>query len=102
MWDEPITTNEKIFSDETYKCPLYVPIGTKDKYDNTVPWYRFNNIVEKELSDVKVNVAGGGDSVSVYNLQGVLIFDGLIENVRLTPGIYVVRSADGVNKIVIK
>jgi uncharacterized protein YjdB len=51
------------------------------------------------VDDVKVDVGG---SVRVYNLQGVLIYDGSLEDARLKPGFYVVRSADGVRKIVIK
>jgi hypothetical protein len=52
MWNEPITTTENVFSDATYNCPLYVPVGTRDKYDNTVPWYRFSQIIEKDMSGV--------------------------------------------------
>jgi uncharacterized protein YjdB len=51
------------------------------------------------VDDVKVD---GGGSVRVYNLQGVLIYDGSLEDARLKPDFYVVRSADGVRKIVIK
>jgi hypothetical protein len=49
---EPITCEKEIFSDEIfYTAVLYVPIGSKEKYCNSIPWYKFNNIVEKEMDD---------------------------------------------------
>jgi hypothetical protein len=49
---EPITCKSLTFDDEIfYSAVLYVPIGSKEKYCNSIPWYKFNNIVEKEMDD---------------------------------------------------
>ena len=34
----------------TYEFPLYVPVGTKEKYESTPGWNKFKNIVEMEAS----------------------------------------------------
>lgn len=116
MWNDPIIANENIFSDATYNGQLYVPIGTKDKYNNTVPWYRFNNIVEKDVSSIEsisdetevVSVIDGTIYISsikpvrIYNLDGTTIYIGYGAcNVNVGKGIYIVRIGNTVQKVIV-
>ena len=48
---EPFSIDRNTFSNETYKKPLYVPYGTKTKYEATNGWKNFKNIVESENSN---------------------------------------------------
>lgn len=41
----------EVFDEETFKeCTLYVPIGTKEKYESADPWRNFLRIVEIDFS----------------------------------------------------
>jgi hypothetical protein len=100
-----------VFSESTYSCPLYVPIGTHDKYDNTVPWYRFSQIIEKDMSgiddlaaddaadvtivDGAVCVVGNESKcVSVYTVDGKLLKRSTVnpgDRLPLAPGLSIVK-----------
>jgi hypothetical protein len=51
---------------------LYVPIGTKAKYEATPAWNLFQNIVEKDLTSIKETVQQTLDTAVpvIYNLSG--------------------------------
>jgi hypothetical protein len=110
-WEEPVSATESVFSESTYNCPLYVPIGTHDKYDNTVPWYRFSQIIEKDMSgiddlaaddaadvtivDGAVCVVGNESKcVSVYTVDGKLLKRSIVtpgDRLPLAPGLSIVK-----------
>jgi hypothetical protein len=117
MWDEPITASENIFSDATYNCPLYVPVGTRDKYDNAVPWYRFSQIIEKDMNGVddisisqetEVSVVDGAICVSgdepvrIVAMNGVTIYSGRGGcSVNVAKGIYIVIVGGKSHKVAV-
>ena len=51
---------------------LYVPVGTKAKYEATPAWNLFQNIVEKDLTSIKETVQQTLDTAVpvIYNLSG--------------------------------
>ena len=71
--EEPFKLSGIIFSDDTYtNATLYVPAGTKEKYEATEGWKNFANIVE--LDDVGIDAVDAQPASSadapVYNLNG--------------------------------
>ncbi len=54
------------FTDAT----LYVPFGTKAKYQATDGWKYFKSIIEKPVSGIKGEVIGDNKSAKVYDLYG--------------------------------
>jgi hypothetical protein len=121
MWTEPlpVITDEWVFSSEIYEnCPLYVPIGTKEKYANTATWCKFENIYERNVSGVheisnesgaRVSVDDGaicvdGDAeVSIVAMNGATVYSGYGENrINVAPGVYVVIVGDAATKVAVK
>ena len=77
---------------------LYVPSGTKAKYEATKGWWAFKNIAEDDL--LKINddqfVNTGNEIVNVYNLN-----DHHITSPQR--GVNIVRMKDGtVRKVLVK
>ena len=67
--DEPFTI-EFVFPGIKVNVTLYVPIGTKSKYEVTEGWKEFKNIVEMDLSGIAtVHTEKNGYGV-VYKLSG--------------------------------
>jgi hypothetical protein len=118
LWDEPIIADENIFSDDTYYCPLYVPIGTLEKYDNTVPWYRFSNKIERNFTGVDspivdaettYSISGNtlyivGDApVRVVAINGSVVYSGRGNcDVDLNKGLYVVVIGGKASKVAVR
>ena len=75
LLENPIPINSNVFSDETFQtCTLYVPRGTKEKYQNTEVWKSFSVINEfdpSEIENKEVNVilssAGYATFYNAYN-----------------------------------
>jgi hypothetical protein len=118
LWDEPVSTYENIFSDDTYNCPLYVPIGTLEKYDNTVPWYRFSKKIEKDFTGVDspivdaettYSISGNtlhivGDApVRVVAINGSVVYSGSGNcDIDLNKGLYVVVIGGKASKVAVR
>ena len=88
-----------VFSSSVYdNATLYVPSGTKSKYQATKGWWIFKNIVENDLLHIDGGqfVDTGNDIVNVYDLNGH----------RITSpqrGVNIVRLKDGtVRKVLVK
>ncbi len=110
------------FGDDTYSgAQLNVPIGSLSSYQNADGWNRFENIQEKVFSGeetvavddaVKVTAAPGEiridgadeDCVSaVYTIGGRLVYSGAAKTIAIAvPGIYIVRVASQVTKVIVK
>lgn len=113
--DEPVSCTPDFPDNVLMDCILYVPVGTKGKYETTTPWRDFWNIVEMDFSGVDEVAEDGGDAVRVENgrivtegdaltevldLQGRTVYRGydrVIDN--LPAGLYVVRSGNNTVKI---
>ena len=104
------------------QATLYVPMGTRADYAADTEWGRFKNIVETDFAGVEDAVAddGGvkvfaadgtisvsgvadGTMVEVYGIGGGCVYRGTGSVVDgLSAGIYVVRAAGQVTKVVLK
>ena len=58
----PFDIDESVFSDSYTSATLYVPAGTKAKYEATDGWKEFKNIVEMEAQDLEP--VDGGEDIS--------------------------------------
>ena len=68
---EPIEVHNQFFSTNTYsEATLYVPTGTKEKYQSTASWNLFTNIVEEEVTAIDRILLGQQGSMTVYDLKG--------------------------------
>ena len=75
--EEPFEINENTFynwvedHDEFTTATLYVPTGTKAKYESTPAWNMFTNIVEGIENDVKsVETDAKAEETERYNIGG--------------------------------
>jgi len=50
---------------------LYVPVGTKEKYQATDGWKKFQNIVEGTPTGIKVIENTQNKNATIYDLNGV-------------------------------
>ncbi len=110
------------FGDDTYSgAQLNVPIGSLSSYQRADGWNRFENIQEKDFSGVetvamddavKVTAAPGEIRIdgadedyvaAVYTIGGRLVYSGAAKSIAIAvPGIYIVRVASQVTKVIVK
>ena len=116
----PPTASNPTFEDVVLvNGTLYIPNGSLNSYEAVDPWRNFFNIKETdqfpdggvegiEADEIKVVAKGGaievsgaeGEQVMVYNLSGQCVYSGMETSVSLEKGIYVVRVAGTVHKII--
>ena len=70
MIDNPFEISDDVFSDYS-SATLYVPKGTKGKYQATSAWNKFQKIEEKEMFVLKGDVNGDG-AVDVADIGAVI------------------------------
>ena len=96
--EEPFEINENTFynwvedHDEFTTATLYVPAGTKAKYESTPAWNKFKMIVEQEVNAVKsVETDAQAEETERYNVSGQRIS---------TPqkGLNIVKMSDGTTR----
>ena len=76
--EEPFVISSGVFSNWNYdtiedvftSATLYVPFGTKEKYEATPAWNRFQKIVESEVDGISTVQIDGNNEAPVYNLNG--------------------------------
>ena len=62
MIREPFSIYTRIFYDIPSGATLYVPVGTKEKYEATAGWNHFTNIVEMEVPELLfIDLTGDGN-----------------------------------------
>ena len=59
-----------VFTDISEDVILYVPVGTKSKYEATDGWKNFKNIVEMDPSGITTVRTEQKANGAVYNLSG--------------------------------
>ena len=95
---EPFATTSNCWYVVPKDIPLYVPYGTKEKYQNADGWKEFTNIIEMDetagieslTSDSSLK---GEESGNIYSLDGRKV-----SNSGLSKGIYIKNG----KKVVIK
>ena len=108
------------FYDECYmNALLYVPKGTKQKYQSKYIWKNFRNIIERNFGgvddvtadedgicvnvrdrQVEVSGADASEDVKVYDMSGLEIYRGTDRTIALpTNGVYIVKVADRTFKV---
>lgn len=82
---------------------LYVPFGTKSRYENAEYWKNFTNIVERPFSGVENTplplpyTETNPAKESIYNLQGQPV-----DSTNITHGLYIKRKSNGeVSKVIL-
>lgn len=95
---------------------LYVPTGCKTKYETIATWNNFKHIEEKTFSGVdntpddraaRILVSDGSltvegcEFITVYDMNGRIVYRGIGQEVRLAPGIYLVKERNSCVKVVI-
>lgn len=78
----------------TWGTILYVPSGTKDLYQHTKGWKKFEKIVESELAGISSNMKEDITINKVYSLAGN-------EQQNLKHGLNIIRQSDGTTKKVV-
>ena len=68
---EPFTIDNYIFSVYT-TATLYVPAGTKGKYEATPGWNKFRSILEIEMPDQPKGDVNGDQTVDVADIASVI------------------------------
>ncbi|MDH6354573.1 hypothetical protein M2132_000901 [Dysgonomonas sp. PH5-45] len=102
-------------------CKLYVPKGSFDTYRKAPYWSEFKNIIEEGASSISAinenNITIQSTSegitieakeqvnVSVYNLSGHTVYQSVISGyteIPLTKGVYIVKTNDEKQKIIVQ
>ena len=110
-----------IFADEALmNATLYVPIGSKEEYEQVDPWRNFWNIEEHYFagvedvvgSDVDVTAENGriivtgaedGTRIEVYSVAGQLIYSGTDTTINApSAGLYIVQVAGEAFKVILQ
>ncbi len=90
MIEEPFEIFENVFSN--YNATLYVPAGTKEKYEGTPAWNKFTNIVEGIENAVKsVETDAQAEETERYNVSGQRISSP-------QKGLNIVKMSDGTTR----
>ena len=77
---EPFEINKDVFGVNRFSsgdspfntATLYVPVGTKGKYEETPAWNMFQNIVEDEPSSVPKGDANGDGEVNITDITYII------------------------------
>ena len=112
---EPFFCNPEFPVEVIEDAILYVPTGCKTKYETIAPWNSFKHIEEKPFSGVdntpddraRILVSDGSltvegcECITVYDMNGRIVYRGIGQDVRLDPGIYLVKGRNSCVKVVI-
>ena len=107
MISEPFATGYACWSDVNKDIPLYVPVGSKSKYQTTDGWKDFTNIIELNVSTENTlamdNLTGYvGKTVTLPILMNnEQQITGLQFDICLPEGITVAKKANGKNDITV-
>ena len=90
MIEEPFEIFENVFSN--YNATLYVPAGTKEKYEGTPAWNKFENIVEGIENTIEsVETDAQAEETERYNVSGQRISSP-------QKGLNIVKMSDGTTR----
>ena len=108
---EPPIAPESTFS--TYSATLHVPENSLTAYRDDSTWGRFENIVTTESSTTEIQTSppfiidghtlhiasDQSETLEIALPNGKIIYRGLQKNLKLSPGIYIIRLGRTIHKI---
>lgn len=90
------------YDEEQHKTVVY-KTSTEPEFSFAMPPYNCTLTCDMEagsgIDDINADVDG---NVTIYNLAGQELYCGEIEQANLAPGVYIVKSASSVKKIIVK
>ena len=95
---KPFQTGDYCWDLVNKSIPLYVPAGSKEKYQGTDGWKEFTNIQEVDMTGIEAVAAEGvsnAEITDIYDLNGR-------RRDALQPGVNIVKMSDGTTRKVIK
>ena len=91
--------DDYVFDNTTYESStLYVPKGTKSKYELAEGWKNFSNIVEGDPTGITAIPAPPKADYNVYNLRGQKIQSHATSLEGLPKGVYIING----RKVIVK
>ena len=82
--EEPFSIDADVFEEDTYEnAVLYVPKGSKSKYEAATGWSLFKTIIEATSTAIQPSIKERNFEVPVYDLQGHRL------SVSMLKGIYI-------------
>ncbi len=93
---EPPVCGEQALADiNKLNCTLYVPEEGLDAYKAAPQWQEFMNIDAIQESGIDNPMIDEDEKVTIFDLNGVRIYDGYYKEARIPAGIYFVRKSNG-------
>lgn len=111
----PPMLGANVFEEVNRNIPLYVPAGSLESYRNAAVWNEFQ-LQAIPATDLQTTTADGFESlvisngtlynpvglpISIFDMQGRLIYNGAESIVNMATGIYIVRIENSARKVFI-
>ncbi len=103
--EPPSMSDYCLESANKFSCKLLVPVGSKTAYSYAYIWRQFNKINDdlSGIEDVTVDaVIDELTPVTVYSLTGQKVYSGILSEMTLKPGIYIISQGCKRTKIAIR
>ena len=111
----PPMLGANVFENVNRNIPLYVPAGSLERYSEAAIWNEFQ-LQAMPATDLQTTIADGFESlvisngtlynpvglpISIFDMQGRLIYNGAESIVNMATGIYIVRIENSARKVFI-
>lgn len=113
--ENPPMLGANVFENVNRNIPLYVPVGSLESYRNAAVWNEFQ-LQAMPATGMQTTIADGfenltisngtlhnpeGLSISIFDMQGRLVYNGTETIVHMSTGIYIVRIEKSARKVFI-
>lgn len=113
--ENPPVLGANVFENVNRNIPLYVPVGSLESYRNAAVWNEFQ-LQAMPTTDLQITTADcfenltisngtlhnpEGLSISIFDMQGRLVYNGTGTTVHMSTGIYIVRIGYSAQKMFI-
>ena len=113
--ENPPVLGANVFENVNRNIPLYVPAGSLERYREAAIWNEFQ-LQAMSSTDLQTTIADGFESlvisngtlynpvglpISIFDMQGRLIYNGAESIVNMATGIYIVRIEHSARKVFI-
>ena len=115
LGENPPILGANVFEEVSRNIPLYVPAGSLERYREAAIWNEFQ-LQAMSSTDLQTTTADGFESlvisngtlynpvglpISIFDMQGRLIYNGAESIVNMATGIYIVRIENSARKVFI-